>query len=426
MTRTWKDSRQPSAVAAVALGFAAIIFDGYDLIVYGSAVPALLAYEPWNLSAQQVGAIGSYTLLGMLIGAIASGALTDLIGRRRMFIACLTWFSLAMVLVAAAPTAEMFGLGRFLAGLGFGGIPPIAIALVVEAAPAARRNVANAIMLCGFPVGGVLAAVLGMVLLDSLGFRWLFAIGALPLITLVPLALLLLPETQSYSAAQRSNSLARTNRWKEILALFRGRAALGTSLFVITNFCGFLLVFGLNTWLPQLMREAGYELGSALVFLMVLNVGAVIGGIWGSSVADRYGSRWVATILFILAAASLALLALPLPTAILYGLVAVAGASTVGTQIVVYGYVATHYPQSRRATALGVSSGLGRLGGVAGPLIGGIILGAGLGLGASAGTFAAVAGIGALAAALAAPALHRTAAAAPDEVQPRNKYVTSR
>lgn len=411
MTAAQESGHRRSAAAAIGLGFGAIVFDGYDLIVYGSAIPALLDYEPWNLSATQVGAIGSYTLLGMFIGAIAFGALTDLIGRRRMFIGALTWFSLAMMLVAAAPTTEMFSLGRFLAGLGFGGIPPIAIALVVEAAPAARRNLANAVMLCGFPVGGVLAAIAGMALLGPLGFRFLFAIGALPLITLVPLALWLLPETSSHQASRTDNASPRTDRKSELLALLRGRAAIATGLFVITNFCGFLLVFGLNTWLPQLMREAGYNLGSALAFLLTLNVGAVVGGLWGSSFADRYGSRWVATTLFLLAAASLGLLVVPLPTAVLYVLIFVAGAATVGTQIVVYGYVATHYPQSHRATALGLTSGVGRLGGVAGPLIGGVIVGAGLGW--SAATFATVAAISAVAAALAAPAIRGASVASP-------------
>src|SRR4029079_10553471 len=141
----------------------------------------------------------------------------------------------------------------------------------------------------------------------------------------------------------------------------KGRAAVATALFVVANFCGFLLVFGLNTWLPQLMRGAGYELGSALAFLLVLNVGAIAGGLGGSALADRYGSRWVATVLFAAAVLALALIAVPLPTAVLYLLVFVAGAATTGNQIVVYGYVAAHYPPARRATALGLSSGIGRV-----------------------------------------------------------------
>jgi AAHS family benzoate transporter-like MFS transporter len=385
----------PRAVAAVALCFGAIVFDGYDLIVYGSAVPALLQYEPWALTPGQAGAIGSYALLGMFLGAIASGTLTDLIGRRRLFIASLTWFSLMMLLVAVAPDPTSLGLFRFLAGLGFGGIPPTAIALVVELAPAGRRHLINGLMLCGFPVGGVLAALLAIAFLEPAGFRTLFAVGALPLVTLVPLAIWLLPESPSF-VRRRAGAPPR----KELAQLLRGRAAVATALFVVANFCGFLLVFGLNTWLPQLMRGAGYELGSALAFLLVLNVGAVAGGLGGSALADRYGSRWVATALFGAAVVSLGLIAVPLPAAVLYLLVFVAGAATTGNQIVVYGYVAAHYPAARRATALGLSSGIGRLGAVTGPVLGGALLAAGLGLDWNVGVFAAVAVVGAIACAL--------------------------
>ncbi|GAA4758281.1 MFS transporter [Actinomycetospora chibensis] len=393
MTATSAPARSTAAV--VALGFGAIVFDGYDLIVYGSAIPALLKYEPWGMSPAQAGAIGSYALIGMFIGAIASGTLTDMIGRRRLFIASLAWFSTMMLLVSMAPDPWWLGVFRFLAGLGFGGIPPTAIALVVEIAPLARRQLINGLMLCGFPIGGALAAVLAIALLEPAGFRTLFAIGALPLVTLVPLAIWLLPESPSFVARGRSGGGSR--RRGELAELFRGRAALATVLFVVANFCGFLLVFGLNTWLPQLMRGAGYDLGSALAFLLVLNVGAIGGGLGGSALADRFGSRWVATGLFALAVLSLGLIAVPLPTALLYLLVFVAGAATTGNQIVIYGYVAAHYPAARRATALGVSSGVGRLGAVAGPVLGGALLAAGFGLSANVGVFAVVAVLGALA-----------------------------
>jgi AAHS family benzoate transporter-like MFS transporter len=91
----------------VGLCFAAIVFDGYDLIVYGSVVPALL--DQWSLTPQQAGDIGSYALVGMFAGALAVGPLTDRFGRRALFAACLTWFSTAMLVVATAPNPEVLG-----------------------------------------------------------------------------------------------------------------------------------------------------------------------------------------------------------------------------------------------------------------------------------------------------------------------------
>ncbi len=388
----------------MALGFAAIVFDGYDLIVYGSVVPSLLAQPGWDLTPPEVGAIGSYTLLGMCVGAIGAGVLTDRFGRRRIFIGALSWFSVMMLVVAAAPTPELLGLGRFLAGLGFGGIAPVAIALVVEWAPPARRNLLNAALLCGFPAGGVIAAVAGIALLPDLGFRGLFALGGLPLVTLVPLAVKMLPESPRFTAAA-DVAVGSAPRGR---GLFSGQPVVALALFAVANVAGFLLVYGLNTWLPQLMREAGYALGPAIAFLLVFNVGAIVGGLSGSAIADRYGSRWVATGAFAVGAASIGLLALPLPTVVLYLLTGIAGAASVGTQIVVFGYVATHYDVGIRATALGVSTGVGRLGAVAGPLVGGYLIASGLELGWNFVAFAGVALVGALVAA-AVPRLRPTA-----------------
>ncbi|WP_410574804.1 MFS transporter [Amycolatopsis sp. cmx-4-61] len=279
---------------------------------------------------------------------------------------------------------------RFLAGLGFGGIPPTAIALVVEVAPAGRKLFYNSVMLSGFPVGGVVAALASLTLLDTVGFRGLFALGAVPLVTLVPLAWWVLPESARFASAERPAGGAK------IRALLRDRSAVATALFSVANFCGFLLVFGLNTWLPQLMRGAGYDLGSALTFLLVLNIGSVVGGLVGAAVSDRFGGRVVATVLFVLAAAVMLLLTAPRSATLTSVLVFVAGAMVVGSQSVLWGYVATHYETEARATALGVTSGIGRLGAAAGPAIGGLLVSSGVGLAGNVAVFAAAALIGAV------------------------------
>ncbi|MEV0050473.1 hypothetical protein AB0H34_08255 [Saccharopolyspora shandongensis] len=110
-------------------------------------------------------------------------------------------------------------------------------------------------------------------------------------------------------------------------------------------------MYGLNTWLPQLMRQADYPLGSAIAFLLVFNVGAVLGGLSGAALADRFGGRGVATIGFAIAAASIALLAVPMPQVLLYLLIALSGATSVGTQIVVFGCVATYRLRGCRGNA---------------------------------------------------------------------------
>ncbi|MGV9864051.1 MFS transporter [Rhodococcus koreensis] len=379
----------------VAVCFAAIIFDGYDLIVYGSTIPALLAYEPWSLSRTQAGAIGSCALLGMFLGAITAGTLTDRFGRRRLFLTCLAWYSAAMLAVAAAPTPELLGLFRFIAGLGFGGIAPVAIALVVEVARDSERNRLNALMLSGLPVGGVLAALAAINLQDVIGFRGLWAMGALALVLVLPFAWRVIPETTPHATPTPAHT--EQTRTAPLRELFAAPALSGVLLFGLANFVGFLLVFGLNTWLPELMHEAGYSLGSALTFQVLLNTGAIIGGVSGSTLADRYGSRPVAASAFLLATIAIGGMAIAPPPLLMYFVVLLAGAGSIGTQIVLFGFVATHYPARIRATALGVTTGFGRLGAVTGPLLGGILLSAHVPFGWVFTIFGAIALIGGLA-----------------------------
>jgi AAHS family benzoate transporter-like MFS transporter len=422
----------------VGLCFLTIVFDGYDLIVYGSAVPSLLAEPSWQLGPAQAGAIGSYALMGMLIGALGAGALTDVVGRRRIMLAGITWFSVMMVACALAPDPGLLGLFRFLAGLGLGGVIPSAIALTVEYAPRGRRQLYNALMFVGYSVGGVLAALCALALAADHGWRPLMAIGAAPLVIVLPLAWRFLPESVGYLLAKGRDdeALVHARRYgvdldavrEELSAAKSARATTGprtlfrrgtlaaTLLFGAASFCGLLLVYGLNTWLPQLMRQAGYPLGSALTFLLVLNVGAIVGGVLASLLADRFGPKPVTVSAFLLATVCLVVLSQRVDSAVLFAAVGVAGLGSVGTQILVNGYVAVHYPASVRATALGWALGVGRIGAIVGPLFGGWVLASGIGFEWNFYGFAVPAVAGALLIGLVPRAVRRSTATSADYI----------
>ena len=251
-------------------------------------------------------------------------------------------------------------------------------------------------MFSGYSVGGILAALLAIPLLPAFGWRVMFAIGLAPLVLIVPLAYKFMPESVSFLVANgrreeaeelarrygisldpeaSSNSPGEASTWKDKLrALFSRSYALATGLFWISCFIGLLLVYGLNTWLSQIMLEAGYPLASALSFLLVLNVGAILGTPLAGAAADRFGSKPVTAVGFLVAAASIALLSAQPPLWGIYALVALAGVGSVGTTIIVNAYTARYYPADRRATALGWSLAFGRLGAILGPLYGGYVI----------------------------------------------------
>jgi MFS family permease len=305
------------------------------------------------------------------------------------------------LLCALAPSEGVFGLLRFLAGLGLGGCLPTAIAMVNEFTRSGRSGRATTTMMTGYHVGAVATALLGILLIPRWGWESMFIVGALPALVLVPLLLRYLPESDAFLRARAGlaeappDGAAKRSR-NPVGTLFHHGLARSTVAFWITSFMGLLLVYGLNTWLPQIMRSAGYELGAALALLLVLNVGAVLGLLVAGKVADRIGNRRSTVAWFAGAALFLALLSIKLPGIWVYVSVLLAGLFVFSAQVLVYAYISHLYPAAARGTAVGAASGFGRLGAIAGPLIGGWLLTIGLAYPWGFYIFAVVAAAGAL------------------------------
>jgi MFS transporter, AAHS family, benzoate transport protein len=381
----------------------AVMFDGYDLIVYGTVVPALLEYQPWGLSPERVGVIGSYAVIGMLFGALIAGTVTDIIGRRKVLLLCVTWFSIFTALCGIAPSPEIFGILRFLAGIGLGGLIPVATALTLEYAPGRRRNFTYLAMMAAYNVGGLLAAGLAIVLIPVFGWQVMFFVALVPFVIVVPLGLKYLPESISFLATGRREEaerlsrrhgvplqeVARTVEKEEETASHEGklhalktlvsRLYLGRTLaFWVASFMGLMLIYGLSAWLPAVMAEAGYSVGSALSFLLLFNAGAVVGLLIVGRLADRFGTKLVCALAFCVAGVSIALLSIGMPLLLTYAFAGLAGIGTFGGMTLIYSYIGQYYPASSRATALGWSAGVGRTGAILGPILGGLLVGAGL------------------------------------------------
>ena len=406
--------RRRSVFWVVALSTAALVFDGYDLVVYGTVVPTLLS-DPTQLGAltpTQAGSLGSYALLGVLVGALSAGVVGDRIGRRKVMLVNLAWFSVGMAVTATTESLQTFGIFRFLTGVGVGALVATVGALVAEFAPPGQRNRYNAIVYSGIPAGGVLAALVALGLADTIGWRGLFWVGALPIVVLLPLAVRNLPESPKWLVAR--GRLAEAERVSArtglpvpapepvvpdrvgFPALATRDYALPTFLLGMMSFAGLLLTYGLNTWLPQIMGEQGYGKQYSLAFLLILNLGAIVGGLLASFAADRVGAKRVVASTFVLASITLALLPLHLPSALLFAAVALAGVGTIGTQVLIYGLVSNYYPTTARAAGVAWCAGFGRLGGIVGPIVGGVLVGAGVGGSTAFQLFAAVSLVGAL------------------------------
>lgn len=377
--------RRPATLAAV-LCWTAVLLDGYDLVVLGTVIPVLLRDHVWDITPAGATAIATAGLVGMAIGALVIGTLTDYLGRRKALVVSVLIFSVFMLACAAATSIGMLGTFRFLAGLGLGGCLPTAITLATEFSRRGKAAGATTIVMTGYHVGAILTALLGLLVMGrgGHGWQWMFVIGGLPGLIVAPLMIKYLPESRAFRAAVRN----------PVGALFAGGMARPTIAFWLTSFFGLILVYGLNTWLPNLMIVAGYPLEQGLGLLLTLNLGAIAGLLVAGRVADRAGVRPATLGWFGLAAVALALLSIRMPAVPLYAAVFVTGAFVFSAQALVYAYVGLVYDAGNRATGLGWTAGVGRIGAIVGPIIIGALLTADSGYPWGFYVFALVAALG--------------------------------
>ena len=372
-----------------------ITFDGYDLAVVGIALPSIM--KDLGVDPTRAGFMVSSALFGMVFGAIFLGTLADKFGRRRTMAVCVAMFSIFTAAAGLTRDPVTFSIVRFLAGLGIGGVMPNVVAHMTEYAPKKVRTTLVTLMFSAYAVGGIVAAILGKGLIEACGWPSVFFAAGLPVL-LIPFILKSMPESMPFLLAKgRHDELkviaakletsyrpAASDRFTvpaqdkadsaPIKHLFKDGRGFSTVMFWLAFFMCLFMVYALSSWLTKLMAGAGYSLGSALTFVLVLNVGAVIGAVGGGWLADRFHIKYVLASMYALAAVSITLLGQPMPTAALFFVVGLAGASTIGTQIVANAYTGQFYPMAIRSTGLGWALGIGRTGAILAPIVIGILV----------------------------------------------------
>ncbi|MGW4027456.1 MFS transporter [Streptomyces sp. NPDC005009] len=382
------------ALLVVGLCWLAVLFDGLDMFIYGSVLPHMLEEKALGITSAQAGDLGSYATFGMLVGALTAGTVADRIGRKKLMVSCVTLFSLASGLCAVSNGVAVFGLGRTLAGIGLGGLLPTAISMVSDYAPRGRAALTIGLLMTAHHAGGILSAYVALWIVEPLGWRAAFWVCVAPLL-FVPVLARFLPESLSFLVARGRVEEARvlaarydaelpaaTGKpvagapWANLLNLFRGGEWVQTLLYWLASFGGLLLVYGVATWLPTLMRSEGYELGSALTFVVLFNLGGIVGMLVAGRASDRFGAPRISAIWFALTAAGVFLLSVHMPLALTFVVVFLTGVFLNSAQTMIYATVSIGSAPANRATAVGWTSGMGRFGAVFGPWLGGQLLAA--------------------------------------------------
>jgi MFS transporter, AAHS family, 4-hydroxybenzoate transporter len=374
----------------------AALLDGFAAQMIGYVAPSVA--REMRLSPAALTPVFAWGLVGLMLGALIFGPVADRFGRKPVIVGCTLFYGLITLATARADSGSTLAILRFLAGLGFGGVMPNAIALTAEYSPHRRRGTMITIMFCGFPIGASIAGFASVPILQAFGWRGVFVLAGIMPLLLVPVLAGLLPESVRHLVIHEGQSslipklLARVNpqlvfpagtnfvvreeraAGMPVVHLFRQGRALPTILLWVGFFMSLIDIYLLTSWLPTVFHNAGITLSLSVIATAVFQGGGVVASLALGTLVDRFGAYRVLSITYFLGAICVALLGYSHAIVAIMACTFFAGAGIIGGQTGANALAASFYPTYIRSTGVGWALGVGRIGSVVGPIFGGIML----------------------------------------------------
>jgi len=403
--RKFIDERPVGRYQWLVAGMCALIVfvDGFDAQAMGFVAPALSA--ALQIPRGVLGSVISSGLVGMMVGALVSGPLADRVGRKPVLVISVLVFGIGSLLTATAESVNTLMAFRVLTGLGMGGAMPNAIALTSEYMPRRRRAGAVTMMMCGFSLGAAVGGLVAAAIIPRYGWESVFVVGGVVPIAIAAAAFLLLPDSIRFLVVKGGED-ARVRQYLARLApgaaipaqlspgghehpsggflvkqLFTEGRTVPTVLIWTVYFMNLLNLFFLNSWLPTIISDAGIPVGTAIRLTSLFQIGGIGGALVLGRVLDRHFSFavlaacyvWAAVCIYLIGAAgaSVPLLALTITCA---------GVGIIGGQNASHALSSEFYPTRMRSTGVGWALGIGRIGSIVGPVVGGQLLAQGTGM----------------------------------------------
>lgn len=374
-----------------------LIIDGFDVQAMGYVAPAII--QEWGIDKANLGPVFGAGLFGMLLGSLTFSILADRIGRRPVLIAATLFFAACMLLTPLAATVDQLIALRFITGLGLGAIMPNAMALAGEYSPLRKRVTLMMLVSCGFTLGAVLGGLLSAALIPRFGWQSVFHVGGVVPLAIGILMIFLLPESMQFLVL-RGKRLQQVGKWLRridpsvaidqdtryvvnekagkgapVMQLFQQGRAKVTILLWIINFMNLVNLYFLSNWLPTIAKDAGLSTATAVMAGTVLQIGGTLGTLIMGQLIDRSSFRRVLIPVFLIAGMAVALIGRPeICLLFLFASIFVAGFCIVGGQPAVNALAGTYYPTTLRSTGIGWSLGVGRIGSIVGPVLGGELI----------------------------------------------------
>jgi MFS transporter, AAHS family, 4-hydroxybenzoate transporter len=373
-----------------------MLIDGFDFGAIAYVVPQLA--REWHVPVGGFGSVLGIGVFGIMLGAVLFGYVGDRIGRKRTILLGCWWFGAFVFASVWASNVQTLMWLRFLAGVGLYAAVPNAIVLINEFAPSRHKATWVVLMFTGFTIGIVMAGLAAASLIPTFGWQVMFVLGGLLPFPLSLVLLFAIPESVRFLTQHEE-------RWGELAAtlarmqpgltippnarftihekkpeafsykfLFAGPLILITPLLWLFYMANSMATFFISGWMPTLIQSAGFTPTQAALTSSLNSVGATIGGLFAGVIMDRLGLKAVAVFPLMGALISF-VIGYPMPTVALEVLVFVQGFFVVGAQFACTALGPMFYPTSYRADGEGTALAVAKIGSIAGPVIGGVVIG---------------------------------------------------
>jgi MFS transporter, AAHS family, 4-hydroxybenzoate transporter len=377
---------------------AAMAIEGYDVQVLAYAAPAII--RDWKIEDAYFGPVFGAALFGYMLGATLLSGVSDKIGRKKVIVLGNIFFGMLTVASAFAPSISVLLALRFLAGLGLGCSIPSTIALAVEYAPEQHRSFRVSVLFVGYTLGAAVGGMLTAALIGTFGWQSAFFVGGFASLALAVALFFLLPESARFLAVVGGRDLEiaaivrklrpdlgvdastgfkvgehKVEPGMPVKHLFTDQRALITSLLWIAFITSLTGHHFLTSWLPTVLNRDGVPLAHAVVAGSLIQGGGALGSLIVGRLLDRLGMIAIVTAFIMSIPFVLLIGAFAMPEYLLMSVVFISGMCLLGGQIGLNALAGTIYPTFVRSTGAGWALGIGRIGSILGPIIGGVLIG---------------------------------------------------
>lgn len=384
--------------ATIFICFLMNILDGMDVLVISYCAPAIA--KSWSVSPEALGAVFSAGLAGMAIGALLLAPYADFIGRKKMILLSAVLMGVSIFLTGYTDSVLQLIILRFISGLGIGSMLASTASLISEYTPNRSKDFWVSFVIGGYPVGAVMAGYVAAYVIPTYGWQLMFKLAGLASLITIPLIFFFLSESiEFYLRKQPKHALEKVNlifgkMQLQLLVelpqklpknigipvkqLLTKEYKLPTIQLWTALFFAFGCLYFLISWIPKLASNAGLSMELAIYAGTVFNIGAFVGVLTQGYISSRIGLKKTIALFLVLTALLMVVFQVFIGTDVLLFIFGLLGFGIQGGFVGLYAVAARMYPTEFRTTGVGWAIGAGRLGGVIGPALGGILVGMGL------------------------------------------------